>query len=356
MTDSAGKIVDSSILTAEARAALEGVRALAAHLVVVLHDPDTDDATHERVCRILIDMGASAVVPLVEAICVDPKRGRDDAAAILCEIGEAAVEPVIGCLDHRDPEVRATAAFLFTGLHDALGRAHRPLMRLLDDPDELVRQSAAYALGALECRSAVPKLIALATRPLQMPSREVSSEAWAEAYPYDSCAAVDALGQLGDLRAVRPLIFLVESQGPDGPMYDETVRALGLLGDVRAAHIVHSAFEDGRSEGAFAEALAAMQGRAALDDLLELAGSEEPHVRRAVATDLVRLGSPAAAEAVAALLVDGDEGVRSTAREALAWTVDEETAEEIIAGLEDRSPEVRAWTTRLLPLTCAWSD
>ncbi len=241
--------------------------------MVVLHDPDTDDATHERVCRILIDMGASAVAPLVEAICADPKRGRDDAAAILCEIGEAAVEPLIGCFDHHNPEVRATTAFLFTGLHDALGRAHRALMGLLDDPDELVRQSAAYALGALECRSAVPKLIALATRPLQMPPREAGSEAWAEAYPYDSCAAVDALGQLGDLRAVRPLIFLVESQGPDGPMYDEAVRALGLLGDGARAIFVRSAFEDGRSEGAFAEALAALQGRGALDDLLELGRS-----------------------------------------------------------------------------------
>lgn len=356
MTDSAGKIVDSSILTAEARAALEGIRALAGHLVTVLHDPDTDDATHERVCRLLIEMGASAVPPLIEAICLDPKRGRDDAAAILCEIGEVAVEPVVACLDHRDPEVRATAAFLFTGLHDALGRAHRPLMQLLDDPDELVRQSAAYALGALECRCAVPKLIALATRPLQMPAHDGGSEAWAEAYPYDSCAAVDALGQLGDLRAVRPLVFVVENQGPDGPMYDEAIRALGLLGDERAAHVVHTAFEEGRTEGAFAEALAAMQGRAVLDELLELADSDEPHVRRTVATDLVRLGSPAAAEAVAALLVDPDEGVRSTAREALAWTVDEETADEIVSGLEDPSPETRSWTTKLLPLACAWSE
>jgi len=356
VTDPAGKIVDSSILTAEARAALEGIRALADHLVVVLHDPDTDDGTHERVCRLLIDMGASAVPPLVHAICLNPKRGRDDAAAILCEIGEVAVEPVIACLDHSDPEVRATAAFLFTGLHDALGRAQRPLMRLLDDPDELVRQSAAYALGALECRCAVPKLIALATRPLQMPPRDVGSEAWAEAYPYDSCAAVDALGQLGDPRAVRPLIFLVESQGPDGPMYDEAVRALGLLGDPRAAHLVHTAFEEGRREGAYAEALAAMVGRAALDDLLELAASDEAHVRRMVATDLIRLGSPAAAQAVAALLVDADDGVRSTAREALAWSVDEEAADEIIGGLESQSPDVRDWTTQLLPLACAWSD
>jgi hypothetical protein len=103
VADSAGKIVDSSILTAETRAALEGLRELAVHLVVVLHDPDTDDATRQRVSRLLVDLGSSAVPALVGAACRDPKLARDDVAAILCEIGEAAVEPLIACLAHHDP-------------------------------------------------------------------------------------------------------------------------------------------------------------------------------------------------------------------------------------------------------------
>jgi HEAT repeat protein len=245
---------------------------------------------------------------------------------------------------------------MFTGLHDTLGRAQPQLVRLLDDPDELVRQSAAYALGALDCHTAVPKLIAMATRPVHVTGGGRSSGAWGEAYPYDGCAAVDALGQLGDLRAVRPLIFLIETQGPDGPLYCEAVRALGLLGDARGSGAVHAAFEEGRSEGEHCEALAALEGRAALDDLLELAESDEVHVRRAVCADLVRLGSPAATEAVAALLVDPDEGVRSTTREALAWTVDDETVGELVAGLESPSPDARAWARQLLPVLCAWSD
>jgi HEAT repeat protein len=63
-----------------------------------------------------------------------------------------------------------------------------------------------------------------------------------------------------------------------------------------------------------------------------------------------------AAETVAALLVDTDEEVRAAAREALGQTVDVQTLEEIVTGLEDPSPKVRAWTTNLLPLSCAWSD
>jgi len=237
-----------------------------------------------------------------------------------------------------------------------VGVAEQPLIRLLDDSDELVRQSAAYALGANDSRRCVPRLIALATRPVQMPSREADPEAWAEAYPYDSCAAVDALGQLGDPRAVQPLIFLIESQGADGPMYDEAVRALGLLGDYRGAQVVRQAFESARFDGVFADALVAMFGRGALEELLELAESGDAATRRAVCEDLIGLASPVAAETVAALLVDLDEEVRTAAREALGQTVDAATLEEIVTGLEDPSAEVRAWTTNLLPLSCAWSD
>lgn len=356
MTDPAGKVVDNSIITAEARVALERLRELAAELVAIVNDPDTDDATAAGAGRLLVEIGPAAVEPLVRYVCEDPKRGREAAAAILCEIGEPAVGPLLICFEHADPDVRATVAFLFTALRDAGGAAEQPLIRLLDDPDELVRQSAAYALGAHDSRRAVPRLIALATRPVQMPSRDADPEAWSEAYPYDACAAVDALGQLGDPRAVQPLIFLIESQGADGPMYDEAVRALGLLGDFRAAQVVRQAFENARFDGVFADALVAMFGRGALEELLELAESDDDATRRAVCEDLIRLASPVAAETVAALLVDPDDDVRVAAREALGQTVDAQTLEEIVTGLEDPSPEVRAWTTNLLPVSCAWSD
>ncbi|HEY5387477.1 MAG TPA: HEAT repeat domain-containing protein [Thermoleophilia bacterium] len=356
MSDPAGKVVDTTIVTAEARAALQRLRELAAELVAIVNDPDAGDEAADAAGRLLVEIGPAAVEPLVEYVCQDPKGGREAATAILVEIGEPAVGPLLICFEHDDPDVRATAAFLFTALRDHGNAAEQPLIRLLDDPDELVRQSAAYALGAHDSRRAVPKLVALATRPVQMPSREAEPEAWAEAYPYDSCAAVDALGQLGDPRAVQPLIFLIETQGADGPMYDEAVRALGLLGDYRGAQVVRQAFESARFDGVFADALAAMFGRGALEELLELAESGDAATRRAVCEDLIRLASPVAAESVAALLVDLDEEVRAAARDALGQTVDAATLEEIVTGLEDPAAKVRAWTTNLLPLSCAWSD
>jgi len=191
---------------------------------------------------------------------------------------------------------------------------------------------------------------------VQMPSPDADEEAWADAYPYDTCAAVDALGQLGDLRAVRPLLFLVDSQGAEGPIYEEAVRALGLLGDVRGAQAVRQAFETTRSDGAFADVLAALFGQGAVDELRDLAESDDVVTRRTVCEELIRLGSPRAAATVASLLVDPDEDVRATARDALAKTADDDVVAEIIAGLEDPSPETRAFAADLLPIACAWSD
>ena len=356
MRDPTGKVVDMEALVVETRAGLERLEQVACALVDTLHDVDAGEATRDKAAELLIEIGPAAVPALVDAIRRDPKRGRTEAASVLCEIGEAAVGPVIELFASPDRDVRATAAFLFTVLRDVEGAAEEALIMLLDDMDELVRQSAAYALGALDCHKAVPRLIAMVTRPLDLPDREADPDGWADAYPYDCCAAIDALGQLGDVRAVAPLLFVVECDGPDGPLYEEAVRALGMLRDVRAANVVRRAFDGSPYEGQFTDALAAIDGRAAVGDLLELARSEDPDARRGVCEQLMRLGMPVAADAVARLLVDPDESVRRDARRGLYWAVDADTAHDLIKGLEDPSPDVRAWTTDLLPLVLAWSD
>lgn len=356
MADPIAKVVDSSIVTAEVRVTLERLRALAGEVAAMLFDPEADDEAVDRAGGLLLDIGPSAVEPLVQRLCADPRRGRDVAAAVLCEMGEPAVEALLTCFTHEEADVRATAAFLFTALRDPAGSSERPLIELLDDPDELVRQSAAYALGSQDSHRAVPRLIALATRPVQMPPHDADDEAWADAYPYDTCAAVDALGQLGDLRAVRPLLFLVESQGAEGPIYEEAVRALGLIGDPRGAQAVRQAFEATRTEAAFADVLAAMFGVGAVDDLSDLAESDDTITRRSVCEELIRLGSPRAAASVASLLTDPDEDVRMVAREALGRTADAAVVDEIVAGLEDPSVDVRSMAVELMPVLLAWSE
>jgi HEAT repeat protein len=75
-----------------------------------------------------------------------------------------------------------------------------------------------------------------------------------------------------------------------------------------------------------------------------------------VCDELVRLASPRAAATVAALRTDPDDDVRAATREALAHTADEEVVAEIVAGLEDPSPDAREYAVALLPIALSWSD
>jgi HEAT repeat protein len=356
MPDPAANIADLTILTAESRAALDRLEELAGHLVAALQEPELDEDVQRQLAELIIEAGPAAVTPLVELLAADPQRGRELAAPLLCAIGEPSVDALVDCFQHNDPEVRATAAYLFTALHDVGRRAEELLIGLLDDDNEHVRQSACYALSAMESLRAVPKLIALATRPADLPDRDLDPEGWSDAYPYDSAAAVDALGQIGDPRGVGPLLFIIEAEGVRGPLYEDAVGALARMGDPRAAEVVRSAYDGSPYEGQFTEALVAMHGRDALTELLELAVSDEPVVRRQACEPLVALGSVHAAGAVCRLLCDNDPAVRAAARDALSEVVDSATAQELLAGLDDVSAEVRAWTVALLPVACAWSE
>lgn len=95
-----------------------------------------------------------------------------------------------------DAKMRATAVF-------AMGRSADPYWKRttaqeLFSPDPQMRFEAARAVGELEFRAAVPRLIDLASDP----DREVQS------------AALTSLGQIGGKEARRALIAVIESQDP----------------------------------------------------------------------------------------------------------------------------------------------
>lgn len=125
---------------------------------------DTDDV-RERIAleEILVKMGVPAVKPLtaaftLEAARIDVTRGARLAATVLGRIGDP--EPV-GALaaagGHRDWKVRSAVA-------EALGLLARPqatpaLVALLKDENEIVRKSAAVALGRIAVKAdAAPRL------------------------------------------------------------------------------------------------------------------------------------------------------------------------------------------------------
>jgi HEAT repeat protein len=95
-----------------------------------------------------IQIGASAVTPLVATLQDKDESVRQAAAEVLGRIGEPAVEPLIAALNNPDSNVRHAAANALGQLGDA--RAVEPLMAALKDAIHLVRRSAARALHELD--------------------------------------------------------------------------------------------------------------------------------------------------------------------------------------------------------------
>lgn len=86
----------------------------------------------------------------------DPMRNR--MFFKLRVLDEAAVDPLLGALDHESEEVRRYVAFTLGFLDDP--RVVDPLLNLFrSDPETVVRCAAAEALGRLESADAVEPLI-----------------------------------------------------------------------------------------------------------------------------------------------------------------------------------------------------
>ncbi|MGA7076917.1 MAG: HEAT repeat domain-containing protein, partial [Halobacteriota archaeon] len=132
------------------------------------------------------------------------KKGSDvriNAASVLGEISDPhAVEPLIKMLNDADSDVCKAAA-------EALGRIGEPavktLIKVLSDADWGVRESAAAAdaLGRIGDSRAVEPLI------------RVLSDA--DSHVRESAAAAEALGRIGDSRAVEPLIRALNDADSD---------------------------------------------------------------------------------------------------------------------------------------------
>ena len=129
--------------------------------------------------------------------------------------------------------VRWQAALALARLHDT--RAHDPLMDALEHGDQRSINEALAGLGTLGDGRPLALLLALArinpadpAPPLvTMPSRE--RKVAERLLNSRSANAVEALGRLGDPRAIDPLLEMLEMR----PSYS-IIRALGMLGDSRA--------------------------------------------------------------------------------------------------------------------------
>jgi HEAT repeat protein len=113
--------------------------------------------------RALIAMGPDAVPGLIAALHIDIKEARFAPAAVLAQIGDAAIPAIIQAMQPTNPEmVRANAAYALD--RDAVGlqalsdlniaRAVASLTQALGDPSAAVRTAALSALRSYHQRAA----------------------------------------------------------------------------------------------------------------------------------------------------------------------------------------------------------
>lgn len=149
--------------------------------------------------------------------------------------------------------------------------------------------------------------------------------------------AVDALGRIGDRRAVEPLIGTLKDR--DSLIRGHAVEALGRIKDPQAVAPL----------------------------VVILSSKEQPsHVRMSAAEALGAIGDPRAVEPLTLALLDQHWGVRSRAAQALGRLKDPRAVAPLIGALQDKEAAVRANAAESLgelgdrravkPLTAALQD
>jgi HEAT repeat protein len=194
-----------------------------------------------------------AIVPLIPLLQDKVKAVREESAAVLATIGDAAIPSLVNALRHDEWLVRLHAV-------ESLGKTKSPqaveplLSVLFNDQDSAVREDAVRALGEIGDPRSVEYLFT------------------AMRDPGLRTVAVQALGRIGDTRAVPVLIELMTGAGlPEttktvggcGDQWTEAlitqgaaVRALGEIGDDRAIPLLVTALEPISTRAEAASALA----------------------------------------------------------------------------------------------------
>jgi HEAT repeat protein len=161
--------------------------------------------------------------------------------------------------------------------------------------------------------------------------------------PFVRRQSAQALGEIGDPRAVEPLIDLLSD--PDALIRRHAVKALGKIEDPRAvtpiARVLSDSEEEWHVKGSAAEALGRMKDPNAIEPLARALMDLHWNVRSQSAKALGSIGDRRAVEPLILALKDQDAAVRGYAAEALGKIRDERAIESLRAALEDEDRDVR---------------
>lgn len=333
------------------------VRMEAAGALVATHDPAVAPALAPLLRDPSVAVRKIAITTLGSLLLVEERAllhptladadAQVQAAACrtLLRLGDAtAIETALALLRAGDAATREEAARL---LEIPADPRHAPALRaaLAEEADDDARIAMINALGVLRDPAAVPALIGL-THSEMLP------------------AAAEALGRIGDRRAVPVLLECLRDNDEDTSL-SEVFAALGALGDPRALPALSA-----RAQAFDMEAMTALAdlGDAGIPALLKLARHPDPDMRQEavwrlsncphpstqkalieiVRTDPVPAVRAAAVRALGhvgdrhvvtvliPLLAQGDPGVREQAAEVLGWFTDARAVPAVYAAAVDR--------------------
>jgi|GEM_PF-1158105 len=197
------------------------------------------------------------------------------AVAALGDLGRpGGIGPLIPLLDHPDPGVRYVTETVLAGFG---ADAVFPLTVALKHARPRVQESAARLLGSIKDPSALVPLL-LATKP-PFPDRV-------------RIAAVIALGRLGDPRAVGPLMAALYEK--DSPALHELPRALAKIGSPAVEPLIQaSQHPDAETARMAVEALGEIGDARAVGPVLELLEREDSFLVQAAVDALIAMGESA---------------------------------------------------------------
>lgn len=189
------------------------------------------------------------------------------------------------------------------------------------------RKAAIRALGRIGNKNGMKVLITVASGKEWVPTLQ-------------SCA-IGALGESGDTGAVEPLIIVLLKNEYDF-VRAQAAEALGKLGDARAVDALIHALEDTHENNDVrkkaAEALGQIANRRAMEALIAVLRAEDSNICEKASLVLKKVGNAAVEPLISALGSEGIE-IREKAAYILGDIGDNKAVEPLIAILEDKDED-----------------
>lgn len=259
-----------------------------------------------------------AIEPLLAALKDTNSYPRSTAIEALAAINPTQInDALLPLLNDPDSMPRSAAFTALAILHDR--RVIEPAIRALQEDDESVRGAAARALGEMKAFEAVDALIAA----LQNPG--VSRQSIAS-----------ALGQIGDPRAIVPLLTLFD-EDQDQFTQRSVIEALGKFNAPRVIDaLIGILGNDSLNEWARDQAagsLGELKAVKAIPVLVAALPESRANIGYKAAIALGKIGGPAI-DRLILLLNSPNERVRSLAADGLGYAKDAKAVEPLIAALK----------------------